>query len=405
MTTNINEASKPTGMRLREDSEAIGVTSVGVESLATSSPPRKKQRVEGGEYSLLNMSLEERLLNPKARISVDSNYSNESINDMFENAKSKGLKFPPDLEEDIKSLDDDDEKNGHDFKVVILGNESDHWKVQISFLEDWMFTLIIKKDMKEEVTAQFATPCSYQGYPLSVEADCVEFPTFHRADVTWYTAAIYPPDPSDFPYISICLKADPDDDSMGRMLVIFDEVFMALASTRMQVGIRFQPNVGNLVDLFNYFTTANCRLPFRLADEIRDFSPNWLGPQKVTMDSNVVQISFSDWVFTFVILKYEKYRYTDEKELRFTYPCTYKNYNLVEKGNVVDSFEFPTYAASFGAVSWDSVKFQNKGIYISLIDWGASIDSTGKHFPRKQHRGGIIVDMQDVYNLLMRVDC
>ena len=197
-----------------------------------------------------------------------------------------------------------------------------------------------------------------------------------------------------FPYISVYLVADEDDDCIGMMHVKFDEVFMALASTHMQVGIRFQPNVGNLVDLFNYFKTANCRLPFKLADEIRGFSPNYLGPQKVTMDSNVLQISFSHWVFTFAISKDEK----EDNCLRFTYPCTYKNYNLVEKGNVVESFEFPTYAAVFGAVSWDSVKFRNKGIYISLIDWGASIDG-----PRKYDRGGIIVDMEDVYKLLMNV--
>ena len=380
MTTNMNEAGKATGMtRPREDDSGTS---------ADSSPFKKQKVAEGVMTRVGGEELALRLMFPKARIYVQSNEGGESNDDMIRGAISKGLKFPRDLELEIMQLDDDDKKNGEDFKVVILGNESDHWKVQISFLKDWVFTLTIKKDMKKEVTLQFAEPCYYKGHPLKVEKGCASFQTFHRADVTWSTAEF--PESSGFPYLSIYL--DDPDDCIGMMHVEFDEVLMALASSHIQVGIRFQPNVGDLADLFNYFKTAHCRLPFGLIDEIKGFSPNYLGPQKVWIDCNKVQLSFSHWVFTFAISK-------DRNCLRFTYPCLYKNHNLVEKGKVVNSFEFPTYAPIFRGVSWDSVKLQNKGIYISLIHWGADADGR----PIRHEHGGIFVYMEDFYSLLVNV--
>lgn len=206
----------------------------------------KKQKVEGGEHSL---SLEERLSNLGVLIYFQSNDSLDTIDEMIENVKSRELKFPPGLETYIKSLGVP--KGGvpkeHDCEVVILGNESDQWKVRLTFL-DWVFTLIIKKDnlikkatkegehLTEGEVVQFATPCSYQGYSLSIKEDkfteqYVQFPTFFRPDVAWSEARF--PDTSGFPYISIYLDTkvtddDCDDPCIGMIHVHLDKVFKTL---------------------------------------------------------------------------------------------------------------------------------------------------------------------------------
>jgi hypothetical protein len=162
-------------------------------------------------------------------------------------------------------------------------------------------------------------------------------------------------------------------DTIGLLHVTFDELFMALASSEIQVGIGF----------------LHGNLPLGVLDAIKGFSPQWTGPQKVTIDSNLVRIRFTDWVFTFAI---SKDTYVDDNDcLRFVYPCTYNDNHLVEKGDVVDCREFPT-GVPVGAVSFslNSIRLRNKRI---LID----ISSTEHGY------GMILVNMEDVYTIVSLV--
>jgi hypothetical protein len=90
----------------------------------------------------------------------------KTVGDMINTTKSYN-EFPEDLEAEIKALETPSRTKA---EVVMLADERDLWKVQLSFAKDWILTFTIKKEgiNKEgkDVSVLFCNPCSYKGYPL-----------------------------------------------------------------------------------------------------------------------------------------------------------------------------------------------------------------------------------------------
>jgi hypothetical protein len=156
-----------------------------------------------------------------------------SVDDMINTTKKANV-FPEVLEAEIKALESPSRTKG---EAVMLADERDHWKVQVSFAKDWILTLTIKKEgiNKEgkDVSVHFCNPCSYKGYPLFVNNDRVWFPrfkpTYCQSDVGW-SLAEFPDEGDNRSWISIDLT-DKNNDIIGLIQVYLDELFTALASS------------------------------------------------------------------------------------------------------------------------------------------------------------------------------
>jgi hypothetical protein len=159
-----------------------------------------------------------------------------SVDEMINTTKANN-EFPEDLEAEIKALETPRTKA----EVVMLADERDLWKVQVSF-GCFILTLTIKKEgiNKEgkDVSVHICNPCSYKGYPLFVNNDInndkVWFPQFKptyatKSDVGW-SLAEFPDEGDNRSWISIDLT-DKNNDIIGLIQVYLDELFTALASS------------------------------------------------------------------------------------------------------------------------------------------------------------------------------
>lgn len=145
----------------------------------------------------------------------------------------EGLTFPFGLFDHL--IDVDNERGGSPKKfkerVVIVGDDAESWDVQLTYAEDYIFTIKMSKPSAKKELLEFVAPCSYKGYPLLIEDGKVEFPTFSVGEgcAAWSSTIFqFNKDYDEYPYFTLFIDDFDNNETILLMDFHLEGIYKAL---------------------------------------------------------------------------------------------------------------------------------------------------------------------------------
>jgi hypothetical protein len=248
------------------------------------------------------------------KVHTYSNYCGKTIEKVLD-----GYHVAPGIVDDLKALEFGQGESGivpnQKTRVVLLYSDNEHSVVQLSFATDFVFTVKFSKKGRYE-DHFFTDPCLYKGYPLKVDKQGIDFPTFSLVDggATWLSAYFgdrkdvggkldFTIDFGNFDDIRCMLDVSLDG--------VLDVIYRHLADVKVDIQWK---SYGQVLDDYKlphtfHIDDLNNHTRIDLRDETED---EW-----------VIQLSFDGdrWIFTMRISK----AHCTKKNLRFTHPCLRKD--------------------------------------------------------------------------------
>jgi hypothetical protein len=305
------------------------------------------------------------------KVHTYSNYGGKTIEKVLD-----GYHVAPGIVDDLKALEFDDSlkvREGESgivpnqkTRVVLLYSDDEYSVVQLSFATDFVFTMKFSKKGRNKEHC-FTDPCLYMGYPLKVDKQGIDFPTFSLVDggATWLSA--YFGDREDVgSKLDFTIDFGNFDDIRCMMDVsldgVLDVIYRHLADVKVDIQWK---SYGQVLDDYKLPDTLSATFPNHNLNaltkiDLRDETENeW-----------VVELSFDCgelWSFS---LKIPKAHAKKKHVLAFTHPCLHGN----------DSFTVSLFRVDFawhhviGDASWEYAEINFETMSMSIVLKGCKKD-------------------------------